>query len=57
MLCYVLGSHACAELLLSRGAEIQERSSDNPATPLHESARKGDLAMCELLLKYKVSQI
>jgi ankyrin repeat protein len=56
-LCYVLGSHACAELLLSRGAEIQERSSDNPATPLHESARKGDLAMCELLLKYKVSQI
>ena len=48
-------SYECADFLLSRGASVEEKSFDNPATPLHEAASRGDFRMCELLLKYKVS--
>ena len=32
---------------------FKEKTIGNPATPLHEAARRGDLKMCEILLNYK----
>jgi len=48
------GSHECAELLLQRGANVNEKTIQNPAVPLHEASGRGDFKMCELLLQYKV---
>jgi ankyrin repeat protein len=31
---------------------IAQNSSQNPATPLHEAARRGDLKMCQILLEH-----
>ena len=32
---------------------FKEKTIGNPATPLHEAARRGDLKMCEILLSYR----
>ncbi|CBY07918.1 unnamed protein product [Oikopleura dioica] len=51
----ISGSHECAKLLLERGADVDNGRagfSENPATPLHEAARRGDLKMCEILLEH-----
>ena len=46
------GKHEVAELLCQRGANANEKTIGNPATPLHEAARRGDLKMCEILMEY-----
>ena len=50
-----IGKHECVELLLRRGANVNERTIVNTAVPLHEAAKKGDYRMCEILLEYKVT--
>lgn len=47
-----LASYECAELLLQRGANVNEKTTANPAVPLHEAASRGDFRMCEMLLSY-----
>ena len=47
------GKEECAELLCQRGANTNEKTLGNPATPLHEAASRGNFRLCEILLEYK----
>ena len=47
------GKEECAELLCQRGANTNEKTLGNPATPLHEAASRGNVRLCEILLEYK----
>lgn len=40
----------CVRLLLSRGADVNERDSDDSASPLHHAAAAGDLGVVRALL-------
>ena len=47
------GKDDCAELLCQRGANTNEKTLGNPASPLHEAASRGNYRLCEILLDYK----